>query len=182
MLYSDLSKFHLHHVLLDEESKIVFFIECCERYAEKGGRHADNYFGIRIRDMLKRGRIDQGVLYLYYEKDVVAFTGLESYKGKEALMVTRACVYNPSPVPYSTFFLLPKVLEIAKQKGFKHAGGSVNSENRLLVKLMSSGEKTFNNTPFEKYKHLVKDCFNNLVIGEKQMYNGVEQQFYFITV
>lgn len=182
MMYSEINKFNMRHSFLNDKESIDFFISCGERYAKTGGRHAVNYTELRITEMIKRGRINEGVLYLYYGDEVIAFTGLESYKGKEALMVTRVCVYNPSPVPYSTFFLLPKVLEIARQRGYKHAGGSVNKENKYLVKLMSSGEVTFNGTPFEQFKHLVQDCFDNFFVGEKQMYNGVEQQFYFIKV
>jgi hypothetical protein len=172
----------MRHSFLNNTQSVNFFIECCQQYAAKGGRYAENYQEDRVRDMINRGRVDEGVLYLYYEKDVVAFTGLESYKEKEALMATRLCVYNPSPVPYGAFFLVPKVLEIARERGYKYAAGSVNENNKNLVRLMMSGESKFNNTPFEKYKHMLKDCFDNFIVGEKQIHNGVEQQFYFIKV
>ena len=178
----DITKFYMRHSYLTNADSINFFVECCQRYADKGGRYAENYQEDRVRSMIGRGRVDEGVLYLYYENDVVAFTGLESYKGKEALMATRLCVYNPSPVPYGAFFLVPKVLEIARERGYKHAAGSVNENNKNLVRLMMSGESKFNNTPFEKYKHMLKDCFDNFFVGEKQTHNGVEQQFYFIKV
>ena len=181
-MYSEINKFNMRHSFLTEKSNIDFFVQCCERYAEKGGRYAENYTESKIKELIRRGRINEGVLYLYYGDEVVAFTGLESYNGKEALMATRLCVYNPSPVPYGAFFLVPKVLEMAREKGYKHAAGSVNESNKNLVKLMMSGESKFNNTPFEKYKHMLKDCFDNFFVGEKQTHNGVEQQFYFIKV
>ena len=182
MIEFDISKFYMRHSYLKDNQSIDFFADCCQRYADKGGRHAENYQESRIRSIINRGRVDQGVIYLYYGDDVAAFTGLESYNDKEALMAIRVCVYNPSPVPYSTFFLMPKVIEIAREKGYKYAGASVNEQNRYFVKLMQKGKRTFNGTPFEPFKHLIQESLDNIVVGEKQMYNGVEQQFYFIKV
>ena len=82
----------MRHSHLKDEESIDFFVDCCQRYADKGGRHAENYQESRIRSIISRGRIDQGVLYLYYGDEVAAFTGLESYNDKEALMAIRVCV------------------------------------------------------------------------------------------
>ncbi|NBX48521.1 hypothetical protein EBT25_01045 [bacterium] len=177
----DLKLFDIKHTQLREAADIDFFIKCCDLHVQKNGRYKENYTQEKIVELIGRGRFDQGVIYLFYDGEVVAFTGLESYQGKHALFATRYCVLRPSPVPYAVFFLLPKVLEIGRLNGYKHVGGSTNKDNRHMTKMMLA-TRNLKGTPFEPYIEQYEECLKNYFEGEKQIYNGVEQQLYFISI